>query len=61
MYEVYLNPSLKRLSETGEGGTTEEIDSTAPTAVDDTLPVTNEPSSLQTLIGTSNDFMFRSM
>ena len=47
--------------ETGEGGTTREIDFTAPAAVDDTVPVTNEPSSLQTRVGTSNDFMYRSM
>ena len=44
------------MSETGEGGKIGEIDCTAPTAADDTAPVTNEPLSLQTLVGTSDDF-----
>ena len=35
------------MSETGEGGTIREIGCTAPP---------NEPSSLQTLVGTSDDF-----
>ena len=56
MYKIYLNPSLNRMSETGEGGKIGEIDCTAPTAADDTAPVTNEPVSLQTLVGTSDDF-----
>ena len=56
MYKIYLNLSLNRMSQTGEGGKIGEIDCTAPTAADDTAPVTNEPLSLQTLVGTSDDF-----
>ena len=56
MYKIYLNPSLNRMSETGEGVKIGEIDCSAPTAADDTAPVTNEPLSLQTLVGTSDDF-----
>ena len=43
MYKICLNPSLNRMSETGEGGKIREIDCTAPTAADDTAPVTNDP------------------
>ena len=56
MYKVYLNPQLNRLSETGEGGTIGEIDCAAPTAADDIAAVTDKPSSLQILVGTSDDF-----
>ena len=56
IYKIYLNPSLNRMSETGEGRKIGEIDCTAPTAADDTAPVTNEPLSLQTLCGTNDDF-----
>ena len=56
MYKVYLSPQLNRLGETGEGGTIGEIDCAAPTAADDIAAVTNKPSSLQTLVGTSDDF-----
>ena len=56
MYKVYLNPQLNRLSETGEGGTIGEIDCAAPTAADDMAAMTDKPSSLHTLVGTSDDF-----
>ena len=52
MYKIYLNPSLNRMNQTGEGGKIGEI----ATAADDTAPVINEPLSLQTLVGTSDDF-----
>ena len=56
MYKIYLNPQLNRLCETGNGGTVGYIDCTAPAAADDLAAVTEEPASLQTLVGTSDDF-----
>ena len=47
---------MNRLSETGEGGTIGEIDCAAPTAADDIAAVTDKPSSLQILVGKSDDF-----
>ena len=55
MYKIYLNPSLNRMSGAGKGETIREIDCTAPTAVDNTAPVANEPSLLQTFVSTSDN------
>ena len=56
IYKLYFNPQLNRLSETGEGGTIGEIDCAAPTAADYIAAMADKPSSLQTLVGTSDDF-----
>ena len=56
LYKVYLNPQLDRLCESGKGGTIGEINCAAPTAADDIAAMSDEPESLQTLVGTSDDF-----